>query len=76
MIYPHSNATQTRGEHGNFKVQRNLLGNPRPMVPHDGSTADVSELQFIAEAEGSGSIRIEKRLLETRREIWTLGGEG
>ena len=76
MIYPHSNETQTRWDRGDYKVQLNLPNNPRPMGFCDGSDADVAELQAIAEAEGAEEMRIEKKLLKTGREIWTLYGEG
>ena len=75
MIYPHSNETQTKWDRGEFKVQLNLPNNPRPMGFCDGSAADVSELRSIAEAEGAGQMRIDKKLLKTGREIWTLFGE-
>ena len=76
MIYPHSNETQTRWDRGDYKVQLNLPNNPRPMGFCDGSDADVAEWQAIAEAEGAEEMRIEKKLLKTGREIWTLYGEG
>jgi len=75
MIYPHSNETQTRWDRGDYKVRLDLPNNPRPMGFCDGSDADVSELQAIAESEGAGSMRIEKKVLKTGREIWTLYGE-
>jgi len=31
MIYPYGNATQTRWDRGEFKVQLKLPDNPRPM---------------------------------------------
>lgn len=74
MIYPHSNETQTRWDHGEYKVQLSLPNNPRPMGFCDGTDADVAELAEMAEAEGAG-IRIDKKLLKTGREIWTLHGE-
>lgn len=76
MIHPHSNATQTRWDHGDFKVQLNLPNNPRPMGFCDGSEADLAELNAIAESEGSDGFRIEKKLLKSGREIWTLFGSG
>lgn len=76
MIYRHDNATQTRWDHGDFKVQLNLPGNPRPMGYCDGSSEDVAELLAIAEAEGADDVKIHKKLLKTGREIWTLGGPG
>ena len=75
MIHAYSNETQTRWDHGDFKVQLNLPNNPRPMGFCDGSSADVSELEGIAESEGAGSVRIEKKVLKTGREIWTLYGD-
>lgn len=74
MIYPHSNETQTRWDHGEFQVQLNLPNNPRPMGFCDGSEADLAELREIAESEGAG-MRIEKKRLKSGREIWTLYGE-
>jgi len=73
MIYPHDNATQTRWDRGEFKVQLNLPGNPRPMGFCDGSPEDVSELLSMAEAEGAYDVQIHKKVLKTGREIWTLG---
>ncbi|MEM6993038.1 MAG: hypothetical protein AAF721_21175 [Myxococcota bacterium] len=76
MIYPHSNETQTRWDHGDFQVQLSLPNNPRPMGFCDGTDADVAELNAIAEAEGADEMRIEKKRLKTGREIWTLYGGG
>ena len=75
MIYPHSNETQTRWDHGDYKVQLSLPNNPRPIGFCDGSAADVSELAERAEAEGAESMRIEKKVLKSGREIWTLHGD-
>ncbi len=74
MIYPHSNETQTRWDRGHYKVQLVLPNNTRPMGFCDGSDADVAELAAIAEAEGAEAMRIEKKMLKTGREIWTLHG--
>lgn len=74
MIYPYSNETQTKWDHGEYKVQLTLPNNPRPMGFCDGSEADLSELRAIAESEGAG-MRIEKKVLKTGREIWTLFGD-
>lgn len=75
MIHPHSNETQTRWDRGDFKVQLCLPNNPRPMGFCDGSEADMAELREIAESEGSDSFRIDKKVLKTGREIWTLRGD-
>lgn len=76
MIHRYSNETQTRWDHGDFKVQLNLSNSTRPMGYCDGSDADLAELKAIAEAEGADEMRIEKRILKTGREIWTLHGGG
>ncbi len=74
MIYPYSQETQTRWDHGDFKVQLVMPNNPRPMGYCDGSEADLAELAGIAESEGADDFRIAKKILKTGREIWTLGG--
>ncbi len=71
MIHPFSNATQTRWEKGEFKVQLLLPETSRPMGFCDGTPADVAELRAIAEAENS-SMKIDVKVLKTGREIWTL----
>jgi hypothetical protein len=76
MIHPYDNATQTRWNHGDFKIQLNLPNNPRPMGFCDGTPDDVAELHAIAEAEGADEVSIHKKVLKTGREIWTLGGSG
>ena len=76
MIHPYNNATQTRWDHGEFKVQLLLPNNPRPVGFCDGSPEDVAELMSIAEAEGAEDVTIHKKYLKTGREIWTLGQPG
>ncbi len=75
MIHPYSNATQSKWDKGEFKVQLLLPETTRPMGFCDGTAADVAELNAIAEAENS-SMTIEKKVLKTGREIWTLRGGG
>ncbi len=72
MIYPHSNETQTRWDHGDYKVQLMLPNNPRPIGFCDGTDADLAEMSERAEAEGAESIRVEKKTLKSGRGIWTL----
>jgi len=74
MIHPYDNATQTRWDRGDFKVQLMLPNSTRPMGFCDGTEADLAELHAIAEAEGAEEVSIQKRLLKSGREIWTLGG--
>lgn len=76
MIHPYDNASQTRWHRGDFKVQLNVAGNPRPMGFCDGTPEDVAELLAIAASEGVEDAQIHKKALKTGREIWTLGGPG
>jgi hypothetical protein len=73
MIYPYDNATQTRWDHGEFKVQLNMVNNSRPIAFCDGSEADLAELRARSEAEGADEMQIQRKLLKSGREIWTLG---
>jgi hypothetical protein len=73
MIYPYDNATQTRWDRGDFKVQLILPNNPRPIGFCDGSEADVAELRARSEAEGADEMQIQRKPLKSGREIWTLG---
>lgn len=75
MIHPYSNETQSKWDKGLFKVQLLLPETTRPMGFCDGTAADVAELKAIAEAENA-SMTIEKKVLKTGREIWTLRGGG
>jgi len=73
LIHPISNATQCRRDKGEFKVHLLLPETTRPMGFCDGTPADIAELKAIADAENS-SMTIEKKVLKTGREIWTLRG--
>ena len=75
MIHPHSNETQTRWDHGDFKVQLNQPNNPKPIGFCDGSARDEAELREMAELEGAEVVRIDKKVLKSGREVWTLHGE-
>jgi hypothetical protein len=74
MIHPYDNATHTRWDRGEFRVQLMLPNNSRPMGFCDGSDEDLAELRALAEAEGLDDLQIEKKRLKSGREIWTLGG--
>ena len=76
MIYLYDNATQTRWDRGEFKVQLNLPNNPRPMGFCDGSPEDVAEILCMAEAEGVDDVQVHKKYLKSGREVWTLVGSG
>lgn len=73
MVHPHDNQTQTRWDKGEFKVMLMTPASSKPMGFCDGSAADVAELTSAAEAENA-TLRIEKKLLKTGREVWTLHG--
>lgn len=77
MIHPWSNATQSKWDKGEFKVQLMTVGSSRPMGFCDGTAADLAELKQMAENENA-SMAIDKKVLKTGREIWTLrsGSEG
>jgi len=74
MIHKYSNATQTKWNRGEFKVQLMPVGSTRPIGFCDGTDEDVAELNAIAEAEGAEELTIQRKYLKTGREIWTLGG--
>lgn len=76
MIYPYSNETQTRWEHGEFKVQLKQPDNPRAIGFCDGTAADLAELREMADSEGADEMRIETKVLKSGREFWTLFGGG
>ena len=74
MIYPYDNASQTRWDRGELKVQINVPNNARPMGFCDGTSEDLNELRSIAESEGAEDASIVRKVLKSGREIWTLGG--
>jgi len=76
MIHEYNNANQTRWDRGEFKVQLRAANNPRPIGFCDGTEDDAAELQAIAEQEGAGDSSVEKKVLKSGREIWTLGDSG
>lgn len=75
MIHPHSNATQTRWDRGEFRVRLDAPNRSQPIGFCDGTPEDLAELTERAEAEGALGMRIEKKILKTGREIWTLHGD-
>ena len=73
MIHPYDNASQTRWDRGDFKVQLLVANSTRPVGFCDGSDADMAELQARAEAEGADTVQIVRKVLKSGRELWTLG---
>jgi hypothetical protein len=73
MIYPCDNKNQTRWDHGELKVQLHSRNQPRAIGFCDGTEEDIAELMAHAELEGADTASIEKKVLKSGREIWTLG---
>ena len=76
MIHQYSNETQTRWDHGDFKVQLVQANHPRPFGFCDGTAEAQAELEAMAESEGADILEIKKKVLKTGREIWTITGGG
>jgi len=74
VIYPYTNETQTRRDLGELQVQLLVPTNTRPIGFCDGTDADEAEIRSRSEAEGAEDFRIERKPLETGREIWTMHG--
>lgn len=73
MIYKHDNTTQSKWDHGDYQVQLIVPTQPNPIGFCDGTDEDAAELRAIAEAEGAEDFEIQRKVLKTGREIWTLG---
>lgn len=76
MIHEYNNANQTRWDRGDFRVQLLVANNPRPIGFCDGTAEDEAELRAIADREGADGCPIERKILKSGREIWTLGVVG
>ena len=76
MIHPHNDDTQTRWDRGDFKIQLLKTGSSRPVGFCDGTAADLAELRSMAEAEGADELVLQKKVLKSGREVWTIGGSG
>jgi hypothetical protein len=73
LIHKYGPATLSRWTRGELKVQIDIPGKPVPMGYCDGTPEDEAELRAIAESEDVENLPIQKRLLKTGREIWTVG---
>ena len=76
MIRTYSNETQTLWNRGELKVQLMVPTSNLPIGFCDGSDEDIAELEAIAEAEGAEAMTIQRKVLKSDREIWTLSGGG
>jgi hypothetical protein len=76
MIHPSDNKTQTSWDRGLLKVQLIKENSTRPMGFCDGTDEDLAALRELAESEGADGMSIQKQVLKSGREIWTLCGGG
>lgn len=74
MIHPYDNKTQTSWDRGQLKVQLIKANTTRPMGFCDGTDEDLAALRDLAESEGADEVFIDKQILKSGREIWTLRG--
>ncbi|MFP4600136.1 MAG: hypothetical protein ACLFVJ_17900 [Persicimonas sp.] len=70
-IHSHNNETHTKWEHGDFQVMLKSPKESNPIGFCDGEKADEEEIRRQAMQEGA-EIVIDKKLLKTGREIWTV----
>lgn len=70
-IQPHNNQTQTQWDRGNFQVMIKSPTSPNPIGFCDGEQADENQIHERAAREGA-EVTIDKKLLKTGREIWTV----
>ena len=73
MIYPYNNTNLSLWDRGELKVQVNVPTNSRPVAYCDGTAEDEAELKAIAEEEGTELAEIQRKVLKSGREIWTIG---
>lgn len=73
MIHRHDNQSMALWDHGDLKVKIVVPTSDRPIAYCDGTKEDEAELAAIAEAEGTELPTIQRRVLKTGREIWTIG---
>lgn len=73
MIHPYTHDELRKWNRGDHRVQIDIPGRRLPMGYCDGTDEDEAELRSIAEDEGMEDLPIERRVLKTGREIWTVG---
>lgn len=73
MIHRYTHDELRKWNRGEHRVQIDVPGRRLPMGYCDGSDDDEAELRAIAEEEGLEDLPIDKRILKTGREIWTVG---
>lgn len=73
MIHPYNNANASRWSHDEFRVRLDLPGHSQPFGYCDGTAEDEQELRSLTEMEGISELRIDKKVLKSGRQIWTVG---
>ena len=73
MIYLYSPENERLWNRGEHKVMLKSPGQTRPLGYCDGTDEDEQELRDIAESEDVEDLPIDKRVLKTGRQIWTVG---
>lgn len=70
-IVAHSNESQTKWDHGEFQVMIESPTSRRPIGFCDGGEKAEQEIHEMAMREGA-EVEIDKKVLKTGREIWTV----
>ena len=73
MIHPYTNQNLALWDRGELKVMILVPTNDRPIAYCDGTSEDEEALRVIAEDEGTELPTIQRKVLKTGREIWTIG---
>lgn len=67
----HSNESQTKWDRGGYSAMIQSPNSSQPIGYCDGTAEDEAEIVEMAAGEGT-EVRIEKKLLKTGREVWTV----
>ena len=73
MIRRHDNESLALWDRGDLNVKIVIPSSDRPVAYCDGTDEDERELRAIAEEEGTELPTIQRKMLKTGREIWTIG---
>ena len=72
MIHPYSDDGLRRWNRGEYAVQLLVPQRQRPYGWCDGTDEDEAALRALSEGEGEAALEIDKRVLRTGRQVWTL----
>ena len=73
MIRRYDDKSLALWDRGELKVKIMVPNSDRPIAFCDGTDEDEGELHAIAESEGTELPTIQRKVLKTGREIWTIG---